>query len=328
MIDDDPLWDPEAAPDAELVGLRAMLAPYSVAARGIARWPALRIVRRRRSVGRWWPLAAAAVMLIVSGLHHHRLQWEAGRSWALDGPMRTLAEGQRIATGDAGTSIEVARIGRIELSPDSVLRLVETRTAHHRVDLEHGHLRARIWAPPGYFGLSDRHREIVDLGCDFEVWKQADGSGRAIVHSGWIAWRSGMDEQLVPAGFEVHFDGERITLPLRMDAEPALRQAMAAFETQRLSPHGDHDAFARVADRVADVAQDTDAITLLSLLTEYPELASGRLYPRLARALGVSVDPTHRRAWQTGSREAIDAWWARLPVQPKRWWLNWRDAWA
>jgi len=27
MIDDDPLWDPEAAPDAELVGLRAMLAP-------------------------------------------------------------------------------------------------------------------------------------------------------------------------------------------------------------------------------------------------------------------------------------------------------------
>ena len=334
MIEDDPLWNPQHDEDPQRRAWRATLAPYALAARGLAEWNPPRVVRATPRLARWkWPLAAAALVGGVAVLHHHRMAWDEGRPWSVaaiaDAPSTTLQPGQRIVTdANHGTSITVARIGTIELSPASSLRLLATRGGHHRVDLEQGHLRARIWAPPGYFGVSDGRSEIVDLGCDFDVWRQADGNGRVSVRSGWIAWRNGAAERLVPAGYEVRFVGDRISLPLRVEADVALRQAMAAFETQQAAVANDPVAFARVADHIADVASDADAMSLLSLLTEHPELASSRVYPRLARALGLPVDDAHRQAWQQGSRAAIDAWWARLPTQPKRWWMNWRDVFA
>lgn len=333
MIDDDPLWNPNATPDPALARLRATLAPYAVGARGIAEWtsPATPAPRRRRLVRRAVVLlAAAAAVLVAVGVHRHRLQWDAGRPWAVEssGPASAasaLDEGQRIVAGAAGASIVVARIGRIELSPGSTLRLVETRAAHHRVDLEHGHLRARIWAPPGYFGVSDGRDEIVDLGCDFEVWKEAVGRGRVRVRSGWIAWRGVAGERLVPAGHEVRVDDGRVSTPLREEAPTDLRDAVATLDALLARDAGADEAIDAAAARVAVAASDADRVTLLSLLLERPALASGPLYARAAAAFDMPVDPAQRRALAAGDRSAVDAWWMRLPAQPKHWWMNWRD---
>lgn len=333
MSDDhDPLWDPRReGDDPLLVALRARLAPLSIAARGRAQWqmPRTSRTRRRRVIA---VLAAAASVLAVLVALHHRLQWDVGMAWtvrqvAAAPGESTVAPGQRIATGNAGPAmIDVARIGRIELSADSAMTLVETRARHHRVALEYGHLRARIWAPPGDFGLLDADAEIIDLGCDFDVWKTVDGNGRLFVRSGWIAWRYGAHERLVPEGFGLRFAEGRTTTPLRADASRALVDAVEAIDAARaegVTPSTELDARAAA---VADAASAADAITLLSLLTEQPALASGPIYERLAQVWGIAPDALHRRAWASGDRAAVDAWWARLPRPPKRWWLHWRDA--
>ncbi len=333
MTDDDPLWNPRATPDSELAGLRAALAAYAVSARGIAEWKpsTTRAPNRRRIAVRMGAWAAAAAVLLALGVHRHRLDWDAGRPWTVEGAASAsaayaLGEGQRITTGNgAGASIAVARIGRIELSPGSAMRLVETRPAHHRVDLEHGHLRARIWAPPGYFGLSDGRSEIIDLGCDFEVWKDPAGSGRVRVLSGWIVWRGAMGEQLVPAGHEVRIDHGRLSTPLRNDAPAAFRDAVTALDALLARDATDAGALAAAAVQVAASASDADRISLLSLLLQRPALASGPLYARAASAFGMPLDPAQRDALAAGDRTAVDAWWTRLPTQPKQWWANWRD---
>lgn len=328
----DPLWDPRhERDDPGLMALRRALAPLSVASRGLAPWPLPRRARMRRRAA-LVAVAVAASVLVVVGAHQYRLRWPSGLAWpvlasaGVGGDTR-LAPGQRVTTGSREAStIEVARIGRIELSPDSSMRLVETRSRHHRAELEYGHLRARIWAPPGDFGLVDGAVEIVDLGCDFEVWKMHDGSGRLFVRSGWIAWRSGAHERLVPEGFGLRFEADRASTPLRAEASPALVDAVGAIDrvlAAGAQRQADLDASARA---VSDAAGDADAITLLSLLTERPSLANGPIYARLAQAWDVTLDASHRRAWAAGDRTALDAWWARLPRPPKRWWLHWRDA--
>lgn len=332
MRDDDALWNPAAEGGAELRRLRALLAPYAVAGRGIGEWPPKRIAppRRRRGFAAVLAAALAASLLLYAG-YAYRFGWSEGQPWQVDlaGAARhPLAPGGVLETGARESlNVAVARIGRIELSPRSRLRLLETRSGRHRVSLDDGHLRARIWAPPGYFGVDEGAAEVVDLGCDFEVWKNADGRGRVYVRSGWVAYRLGAEEILLPSGFAIDFAGGRATTPLRPEATAAFAQAVHEFE-QALDA-GDESAagVAVLSERVAATADDADAFTLLSLLTRHPALARSALYPRLATALGLSAaDSAHRDAWIAGDQAAIDAWWRRIPHQPKHWWWNWSDA--
>lgn len=328
---DDPLWNPAAAGDAQLRRLRTLLAPYGAAARGIEWKPtAAARARRRGAVAAVLAAALAACLVLYAG-YAWRLSWSAGAPWRVAASTAAtpsqLVPGATLQTGarDART-IAVARIGRIELSPQSSLRLVETRSGQHRVALDRGHLRARIWAPPGYFGVEAGAAEVVDLGCDFEVWKAADGRGRVYVRSGWVAYRLGAQDVLLPSGFAMDFDAQHASTPLRPAAAPAFVQAVRDLDAA-LDAAADAAAAEAVAGRVASAAADADAFSLLSLLTRHPSLARGALYPRLARALGVTADDAaHRDAWRGGDASAIDAWWQRMPTQPKRWWSNWADA--
>lgn len=331
MHDDDALWNPAAPGDAQLRRLRALLAPYAVAERGIGEWTpkAAAPQRRRRRFAAALAAAVAASLLLYAG-YAYRLGWSAGQPWQVElagDAQAPLAPGGAIETGARESlSIAVARIGRIELSPQSRLRLLETRSGRHRVSLDGGHLRARIWAPPGYFGVDENGAEVIDLGCDFDLWKNADGSGRVYVRSGWVAYRVGEREVLLPSGFAMDFDAQRALTPLRPEATPAFVQAVREFERSLGTGHDPSVNAVALAERVATNATDADAFTLLSLLTQNPELARGVLYPRLARALGQPGDAAHRAAWIAGDRAAIDAWWRRMPTQPKHWWSNWADA--
>ena len=258
-------------------------------------------------------------------------RWPAWQVTHEDGGVRvdsgSIAPGDVLVT-DARQSmaIAVARIGRITLSPQSTLRLLETRSGKHRVSLDSGHLRARIWAPPGTFGVTDGTTDVIDLGCDFDMWKYADGSARVYVRSGWIAWRVAAQEILLPAGFGLHFDAQHASTPLRPHASPAFASAVEALE-KALAQSGQESSAARAAaDAVASEAEDADGFTLLSLLSQHPQLVHGKLYDRLARALGTSGhDESHRAAWAAGDHDAINAWWQRMPTQPKHWWANWSD---
>ena len=334
MIDrNDPLWNPAAQADDDLDQIQRALAPYGARARGLS-MPTLPSPRRIRRRALPWALAAGVAILLLGAGYQYRLAWAPGSTWTVVRQEDPGSEeksrwqpGRTLETTSSETAtIEVARIGSIDLSANSTLRLVETQKGKHRVTLEQGHMRARIWAPPGYFGVHTDAGEVVDLGCDFDLWKQRGGAGRVFVRSGWISYRVGAEDILVPKGYAISFTGETAQTPLRPDASAALVAAVRALETILHSQNGGAARLDDAARGVADAARDRDAFTLLSLLTRWPALARTSLYPRLAATLGIQGDSAdHQQAWERGERAAIDAWWKKLPRQPKQWWANWSD---
>lgn len=330
---DDPLWNPDASTDEDLARIQRLLGRYGIRARELP-MPVIDIPRRRGHALPW-ALAAGVALVLVGAGYQYRLAWAPGGSWTAVRSEGTaiehetqLAPGQTLSTASReSATIEVARIGRITLSPDSSLRLVGTEAGKHRVTLEHGHMRARIWAPPGYFAVRANGAEVVDLGCDFDLWKGRDGSGRLLVRSGWVSYRVGSDDILVPEGYALSFADGRARTPLRTDAPADFARAVRALETAIASDGPISSTSNDAARGVAESARDQDAFTLLSMLTRWPLLARTVLYPRLGAALGVEAGSTdHRQAWESGDQNAIDVWWQKMPRQPKQWWANWTDA--
>ncbi len=334
MIDrNDPLWNPGAPGDHDLDQIQRALAPYGARARGLS-MPAISRRRpwQRRALP--WTMVAGLMLLLLGASYQYRLAWAPGSSWTVilhepsaETEEMQLGPGQTLDTSvKESATVEVARIGRISLSSDSSLRLIETAAGRHRVALDYGHLRARIWAPPGYFGVHAADAEVVDLGCDFDLWKGRDGTGRVSVRSGWVSFRVGNEDVLLPQGYALSFAEGTASTPLRVDAPTALVGAVQALETMLKSGDFRSLKLDEAAQGVAETARKQDAFTLLSLLTRWPALARTELYPQLATALDVQeIAPGHRQAWEAANQKAIDAWWKKLPRQPKQWWANWTD---
>lgn len=225
-------------------------------------------------------------------------------------------------------TLNVARIGKVVIAPNSVAHLTRTRPGQHRIELEQGRLHARIWAPPGHFGVTHGEMRFTDLGCEFDLNVDAAGSGTLNVASGWVVYGHRGDEILVPEGYSLTFDASAGRTPLRGDAPPTFSNEVRELDV-RLDAQASTDEPAVIAltNSLAATARDDDYFTLLHLLVRHPQLAQGSLYPRLASALGIeAIDESHRARWASGDAGAREAWWDRLPKSPKTWWLNWRDA--
>jgi hypothetical protein len=68
-----------------------------------------------------------------------------------------------------------------------------------------------------------------------------------------------------------------------------------------------------------------DAITLISLLTRYPQLADTSIYDR-AIAVLPPPDGLTRDAVRSKNQALMDAWWHKLPYsRVKSWWMRWPD---
>lgn len=267
------------------------------------------------------------LLLAFSGWFGWRLQWSPGVAWNLaeEHSARTrLPVGDSLETRDGErVRLDVARIGTLEVSPRTRVSLLETRSGEHRIALASGHIHARIWAPPMWFAVSVPGAEVIDLGCEFDLWVDAAGNGRAIVQSGWIMHARDDQETLVPAGYTLSFDADRAEIPLHTDAGAAF--AVAVVRLDHALAAGETDPSAETA--VAQQATAADVFTLLTLLTRYPSLADGPLYPAVADMLGEpAADVRHRQDWTQGSTASINAWWDRVPRPPKQWWRNWGDA--
>jgi hypothetical protein len=337
---DDYLWDPSATPGAEIEALERLLSPFGASARRLAE-RALPLPHEPQRSFHWRrffsvAVAAAAAFAGIYIVHAYRLSWPDGSPWPVtmtreDGAMRStqLRVGERIATSAGETAtLSAARIGKVIVAPNSVARLTRTRKGQHRVELEHGRVHARIWAPPNHFGVGHRDASFIDLGCEFDLSIEAGGNGVLVVTSGWVIYRHDGDEILVPEDHSLTFDEGSTQMPTRIDASAVF--IAWVLELDRLLTSNatiDPSHVITLSQNIAAGARDEDYFTLLNLLVRHPQLAQGPLYPRLAAALKTNAaDELHRARWASGDRSARDEWWRRLPRQPKTWWMNWRDA--
>lgn len=341
----DPLWDPKLPGDQLTQALERLLKPL----RSISEFKAEHtltiqniVVPSKAKINlqsrlRWLSLAAGLLVAMLFLGHQYRLSWPENLGWAstlndLSGAEKIgqpLQPGQQLRTeANQKSVLAVARIGTIALGPLSKLTLLETKAGRHRVVLSYGRMRAKIWAPPGYFGVLVDGTEILDLGCEFELWKLPDGTSGLQVHSGWIKASQHDQEILIPEGHRLTLDPLMVSTPVRVNASTEFLRRLHTLDAL-LSLESANSNSAKLASRaLADAAGPADQFTLLSLLTRFPALADSALYPKLAGFLGQSpYSEEHQRAWQAGDQIAINSWWAKLPNQPKQWWRYWADVW-
>lgn len=340
-MDNDYLWDRTGPVDLEVARLERLLRRHAhadVARRARVATPPKPVVRVRR---RGWRIAfAAAAMLAVCAIgagawFQHRLHWEAGEPWrvlAQQGDVRIDGRSQQASTltldgtletgTNAMTRLRAAGIGEVAIGAGSRVRLVETRTGRHRVQLEQGSLWARVWAPPGQFGVGVAGADVIDLGCEFLLKVDADGIGSLSVLSGWVQVDNLRREVLVPQGTRVRVNGDGAAgTPHAFSASPAFVVALEAIDARNgaVDPQGDE------VRRLIAESRPQDAISLLVLLRDYPQLAQGPMFERLTILLPTPL--ATRDAWRADRMAVLNTWWDALPYpRVKRWWTQWPDA--
>jgi hypothetical protein len=236
-----------------------------------------------------------------------------------------LGQGEWLVTdGSSRAKVNVARIGQVEVEPNSRVQLVQTRATEHRLSLERGRLQATIWAPPRLFFVNTPSAEAVDLGCAYTLEVDDAGRGQLHVTSGWVAFVLNGREAKVPAGATcVTRPQVGPGTPYFEDASMPLREALTKLDFEG----GGTEAL----DLVLADARTRDTLTLYHLLARVPDGDRGRVYDRLAEfnqpPQGVtregiqSLDGEMLGLW----REALEPTWLKesIPAVRKVWRWMW-----
>lgn len=234
---------------------------------------------RQRPALRWWRLAfAAAVALALAGGAYWRFAHQSGE-W--------------IETNSvSGATLKIGEIGWVEIAPNTRLRVVAARPDEQRLALARGEIRAKISAPPRLFFVDTASGTAVDLGCEYTLNTDEDGSGLLRVTKGWVSFQWKGLESLVPAGAScrtIHAFGPGI--PYFDDASESVKQA------------GNGPLSVVLAE-----SRVRDTLTLWHLLSRVDEGARAQVYDRIAaltpvpagvsREQALKLDPETLRRWK------------------------------
>jgi len=324
-MNDDYLFDGSGEPDPEIVRLELLLGRYRSP---VTRLRGYAVTRRRR----WLAIAATLVLVVGASLlaFSLRLRWGSDASWdilhvdgmaTLDGrpidARAQLAVGKELRTGaNSHVTARIARVGTVEIGPDSRVVLVDTGK-RHRMRLVRGTLSARLWAPPFTFAVRTPAGLASDIGCAFAL-RYDEGAGEVRVTSGWVDFDGDTRSSMIPAGAVAELrDAIGPGTPFYDDATPAFRAALHAFDFA-----GDRTAL----PRVVAAARPRDAMTLLHLLERARAEDRAMLFDALT-ALAPPPAGVTRAGVLDRDLHMLDMWRRSLGLGGvKRWWIHWRDA--
>ena len=339
MSDDDYLWDPTATPDPEIARLENALRPASYVPApfvGDALFEG-QMARHRGQRSRWRLVAVAAglILTVVTARAVSRRMVEPWTVTALSGQpalegapidaKSRLTPGMSLRTNaEAEAQINVGRIGKAEIGPNSHVRLIRAEGTEHRLALEEGTMHARIWAPPRFFLVETPSALAIDLGCVYSLRVAADGSGLLRVESGQVELVEGTRRALVLAGNAASLrPGRGPGLPYPVDASPAFLAALTAYE---------QDANDSSLDSLLAIADRRTTITLWHLLSRVDRSDRERVLSRLSVVAPLPVGVTtgavlrlERRALERW-KDGLEASWTTESVP--RWKRAWRRTWT
>lgn len=321
-MNDDYLWDRTGEPDPELAHLEKVL--------GTLRWSASqprprvsRRVRIRRPVA-WWIAAAAGVIVAIgTAVSMYRTHvarpltsWQLSFSGEKPKPMHA---GQTVeTTATTSGAIEAEFVGRIEIEPESRLQLLAATLDEQRLALDHGTIRAFIWAPPAHFVVDTPAAKAVDLGCQYTLHVGKDGVGLLTVQMGWVAFEWHGTESFIPAEAAcVTRPGHGPDPPYFLDSSPVFKNAIAEFDL--------HPSKQSLSTALA-VARPRDGLTLWHLLQRAPAGERGEVFDRFAKLVSLPSD-VNRDAILHGDRRSLDAAWDALNLGNTSWWREWKRRW-
>jgi hypothetical protein len=344
----DYLWDKTGEPDAETERLEKLLAVYrqerrfafpataEEASHPVAQEP--RATRAGQPLwlrSRWiWAVAAAAVIVVAviaimfAAEARSQVQWEARRS-AGDPKLnaKAMARGEAIEAGgvistDAQSEVELKAggHGRIRVLPGSEVRLVESGARHQRLELEHGAIEARLFAPPFMFSFATPSGTAYDIGCAFRLAVDQQKRGKLEVLSGWVQFEVGAEQSLAPAGTQVEIQpGFAPGTAVYEDASATLKDGVHRLD------FGGTPERAVALNEVLAQARPKDIYTLLALMRSASDEERGMIFDR-ARELKPPPSWVTREGIMRREEAMMYAWRESLGLgDAKRWWVNWRD---
>jgi hypothetical protein len=321
----DYLWDKSGEVDPEVARLESALAEARFdPAQHPLRLPPAKRDRTGKTLLVWGAAAIAAALLVAAGaglFHRWRLDWEPGRAWTVAGRHDDLAVGDTL-TAVRPTTVDVARLGVLNVAPGASLSLDETRATSHRVTLNRGVIDVRVWAPPGRVTVRTPAGRVIDLGCIFRLEVDEAGAAHLRVETGWVNLENAHGNSFVPEGASATMRADREPeVPVYDDAPEAFRSAVRRLEEDHAAPDPN------LLRAVTFEARERDVITLLTLADV--EGMSRFVRAGLLERASILHAPPRADAVQRildGDRDAFWAWYDSLPLPSlKNWWRNWRD---
>jgi hypothetical protein len=305
--------------------LQIVSAPDSVWAGVVDQLDNQRVTRTRLWFAK--PLAIAAMILVVvaAGLVLLRpssnpggARWNVAR---LGGSPRidsqNIGDGSKLGVGqwletDATSSaqIDVATIGNVEIDPNSRVRLLQTSSSEHRLELERGRLSAHILAPPKLFFVNTPSGVAEDLGCAYTL--EVDENGNSILHVtlGWVSLQLIDRESSVPAGAACAMRrGVGPGTPYFEDASELFRASLSKFDFAE----SQSDREAALASVLSE-ARPRDVMTLWYLLLRVSPADRARVYDRMTFLVTPPQDVTREGVLNLNAK-MIDRWRAQLSIR-------------
>jgi len=299
----DYLWDKSGTPDPEVERLETLLEQFRYRP-GSVRGPRPRFP--------WRVLAAAAALIVaVTVWQVFRMRSQA---WTVSlvesgGGARSvrLGAGQTLVTAMGETAhMSMPRVGRLDVDPETTLRVVRSRSNEQRFELLRGTIHAHIGAPPRVFVVNTPSATATDLGCTYTLHVDPSGDGMLRVTSGLIEFDWNARRALVPTGaVAMTRAGAGPGTPFFEDAAPEFRRALATWDIT-----GD-DTLLRT---VLASARPRDAVTLLNLVQTVRAAERGLVLARLAQ-LAPPPAGVDTNAILAGHFESLQPWWNQLGLR-------------
>lgn len=289
-------------------------------------------------------VAAACVVLVmlVGGIWLYRREsrpfWEVAR---IDGNPRigkeTITKNGRLVVGEwletdaaSRAKIEVGTIGQVEIDPNTRVRLLETKPTEHRLELAHGRMSARIWAPPRLFFVDTPSAVAADLGCAYTLEVDAEGAGLLRVTSGWVALELRDRESMVPAGAACATrPGIGPGTPYFEDASLYFQQALAKLDFE---PTNTDWSKIPSLDLLLMEARPRDTLTLWHLLSRVDGKDRERVFERMVsltqlptgvtREGVLALDENMLQLW----KDELTNVWTNESTLRKKWIVLWTKA--
>jgi hypothetical protein len=318
----DYLWDKGGDPDPEIERLERTLQVFAQSTP-----PPLDLRRQppaRGGLSRGALLIAATLALAVAGAVFSLMERRSMPGWQVTtaNGRSTLPVGTWLETTKGEATVAVADIGTVTVEPGARVRVLSTRSGHHRMELARGTMHATIWAPPNQFFVETPSTLAVDLGCAYTLTVDEDGGGLVTVLVGWVGFRTGERESFIPAGFAA------VTRPYIGPGTPysertsnAYQQALALIDFSQ-----DEAEVRRGLSLVLDESEERDEVTLWHLLMRAPVIERDRVFDRLASFVPPPTGVT-RDGIRAGDRRMLDAWWDAFGLGTTSLWRTWSQQW-
>lgn len=265
----------------------------------------------------------ALVALLIGGVWFFHARSSVKTSWdvaSLDGAPRIESErfgvngklgvGEWLETdGASRAQISVGQIGRVEIEPNTRVRLVETEATNHRLSLSRGVMHATIWAPPRLFYVDTPSAEAIDLGCSYTLEVDDAGASFLRVTTGWVELDLHGRKAIVPAGAMcVSRPGTGPGTPYFEDATETFRTELAHFDFDK----NDDAAQSRALTVLLAEARPRDALTLWHLLARTKDAERGHVYQRLAELAPPPAGVTREGVLRL-EQKMLESWREELP---------------